>query len=105
MDATKRKRLEAKGWKQVTVKEFLNLTDADEEFIEVKVRVALAFAKRRADKRLTQHDVAKLVGSSQSRVARMEKADPSVSLDLLVHSFLAMGGTRVDLAKLLAARA
>jgi predicted XRE-type DNA-binding protein len=104
MDAAKRKRLEAKGWKEVTVGEFLDLTKADEEFVEVKVRLAMALVKRRKGQRLTQQDVADLVGSSQSRVARMERADPSVSLDLLVHAFLALGGTRTDLARLLAAK-
>ena len=58
MDAAKRKRLEAKGWKEVSVGQLLDLTKADEEFIEVKVRLALAMVKRRKGRRLTQQEVA-----------------------------------------------
>ena len=42
---------------------------------------------------------AHLVGSSQSRVAKMEAADASVSVDLLIRSLLKLGAARKDLAK------
>jgi predicted transcriptional regulator len=40
---------------------------------------------------LTQEQVAKRVGSSQSRVAKMEAGDPAVTMDLLVGSLLRLG--------------
>jgi hypothetical protein len=42
------------------------------------------------------------MGSSQSRVAKMEAGDPTVSLDLLVQGLLAAGATRREIADALA---
>jgi len=42
---------------------------------------------------------AKLIKSSQSRLAKMEGGDPSVSLDLLIRSLLALGASNRDLAR------
>src|SRR5581483_4278956 len=50
--------------------------------------------RRRAELGLSQAVVAKRLGSSQSRVAKMEAGDPSVSLDLLLRALLALGATR-----------
>jgi hypothetical protein len=41
---------------------------------------------------------------TQSRVAKMEAADPSVSIDLLVKALLELGATRAQVAKALARR-
>jgi hypothetical protein len=46
-----------------------------------------------------QVEVARMIHSSQSRVAKMEAGDPTASLDLLVKSLLAMGASRRDLAQ------
>lgn len=54
---------------------------------------------------MTQTQLAKRLESSQSRVAKMEAGDRSVSLDLLVRSLLAVGMTRRDLAKVIATSA
>ena len=43
----------------------------------------------------------KRLGSSQSRVAKMEAADPSVSLDLLVRGLLATGASPRDIGRVL----
>jgi DNA-binding XRE family transcriptional regulator len=96
MDAAKRKRLEARGWRVGDAQEFLGLSDAEAAFVDIKARVAMAFAERRREG-FTQIEAAKLIGSSQSRVAKMEKGDPSVSLDLLVRALLALGATAGDL--------
>jgi transcriptional regulator with XRE-family HTH domain len=47
--------------------------------------------------------MAQLLGSSQSRVAKIENGDTSVSLDLLIRSLLALGATRKELARMIAA--
>jgi transcriptional regulator with XRE-family HTH domain len=52
----------------------------------------------RDKKGLTQAELAKLTGSSQSRVAKMESGDPSVSIDRLVKSLLTLGATRKQIA-------
>jgi len=48
---------------------------------------------------LSQTELAKLLHPSQSRVAKMEGGDPSVSIDLLIRSLLALGASNRDLAR------
>lgn len=98
MDKVKRAKLEAAGWVVATPKEFLNLSDEDAAFVEVKVALAAALRARRIEQQLSQIEAAKRLHSSQSRVAKMEAADKSVSLDLLLKSFLKLGGTREMMA-------
>ena len=88
MREDKRKRLEAKGWKVGTTQEFLRLTAEETAYIDLKVRLATSLRERRKRRRLTQADLAKLLRSSQSRVAKIEAGDPSVSLDLLIRSLM-----------------
>ena len=56
---------------------------------------------RRKRRRLTQVQLAKLIKSSQSRVAKMERGDPAVSIDLLIRSHLALGASNRDLAEVI----
>ena len=74
MRATKRKRLEAKGWKVGGAKEFLALSDQEAEYIELKLKLAESLREKRRQRRLRQIDMAKLVKSGQSRVAKIEAA-------------------------------
>ncbi|MEX2376113.1 MAG: helix-turn-helix transcriptional regulator [Dehalococcoidia bacterium] len=98
MDTKTRKTLEAAGWTTGDTKDFLELTDAEAEFIEMKLALAQDLRARRLERHLNQTQVARIVGSSQSRVAKMEAADPSVSIDLLVKSLLKLGVARKELA-------
>ncbi len=101
MRADKRSRLEAKGWNVGTAEEFLGLTPEEAALVEIRLKLADGVRERRKQSRLTQTELAKRLGSSQSRVAKVETADESVSLDLLVRSFLALGATPSDLAEVL----
>ena len=85
------RRLEAAGARVTTVKEFLDLSEADMAFIEMKIALARKLRECREAAALTQEQVAKRVGSSQSRVAKMEAGDPAVTIDLLVGSLLRLG--------------
>jgi hypothetical protein len=102
MRETKKKKLEAKGWKVGSAEEFLELTAEEMAYLDLKLRFAESLRKRRQRRKLTQIDVARLISSSQSRVAKMEAGDPSVSLDLLVRSLLALGASKRELAKIIA---
>lgn len=102
MDASKRKRLKAAGWRIGTVSELLGLTKEDEEYIELKLRLTELVRASRKRKRISQLTLAKRLGSSQSRVAKLEAGDPSVSFDLLVRASLAIGATRKDMARAIA---
>lgn len=101
MRANKRKRLEAKGWKVGTTKEFLGLSREEDTYIELRLKLAEGLKARRVRSRLTQIDLARAVQSSQSRVAKMEAGDPSVSLDLLVRSLIALGTSSKELGRMI----
>ena len=101
MKAATRKKMEAAGWKTGSVSDFLGLTKEDEAFIDLKVALAKALQRERERQHMTQAQVAKLVSSSQPRVAFMEAGKPSVSIDLLIRTLLAMGHSLSDVARVI----
>jgi DNA-binding XRE family transcriptional regulator len=104
MDARKRKRLEKAGWSVANATEFLELTPEEAALVEMRVALSQSLRARRRAACLTQTTLAEQLGSSQSRVAKLEAADPSVSLDLLIRPLLAVGASRKDVATALARR-
>lgn len=82
MREQKRRRLEARGWKIGTTQEFLRLSDEEAAYVDLKGRLATGLRERRRRRSPTPADLAKRRQSSQSRIAKMEAGDPSVSLDL-----------------------
>ena len=104
MDAKKRKRLETAGWQVGDAADFLGLSAEEVALVETRLAVSGALRARRLASGLTQGALAKKLKSSQSRVAKLEAADPSVSLDLLLRAYFATGATKRDLAKLLITR-
>jgi predicted transcriptional regulator len=99
MKATKREALQRKGWKVGSVDQFLNLSAEEVAYIELKLALSESLRQRRTVEKLSQVEVARMIHSSQSRVAKMEAGDPTVSLDLLIKSLLALGASRRDLAQ------
>ena len=104
MREEKRRRLEAKGWKIGTAQEFLRLTAEEAAYVELKVRLAMGLREWRRRRNLTQAELAKRLQSSQSRIAKMEAGDPTVSLDLLIRSLLTLGASRRELSRIMSAR-
>src|SRR4051794_6190776 len=98
MDASKRRRLERAGWKLGSTSEFLGLTSVEQELLQMKLASSARLRKTRESGNLTRTDLARRIGSSQSRIANMEAGDPTVSLDLLVQGLLAPGATRRQIA-------
>jgi DNA-binding XRE family transcriptional regulator len=98
MKETKRKKLEAAGWKVGSTAEFLDLTTEEEELVAMKLSLAANVKSRRESLKMTQQELAKQIGSSQSRVAKIESADKSVSIDLLIRSLASLGATRREIA-------
>lgn len=99
MKAAKRKKLAAAGWKIGSAEDFLGLTPEEARFVEIKVGLSQTLRHLRERHGLTQGEVATRIGSSQSRIAKAEAADPSVSLDLLVRALIAIGASRREFAK------
>src|SRR5262245_35527194 len=86
MKSSKRKKLNAAGWKVADTREFLGLSDEEAALVEMKLALAGHLRQRRLSRRISQVELAEQLGSSQSRIAKMEAADASVSLDLLVRA-------------------
>ena len=101
MRKDKHRRLERAGWKIGDTADFLQLSDEERRFIETKLALAAGLRHLRERQGLTQTDVARRIGSSQSRVAKMEVADRTVSTDLLLRSLFRLGANRRDVARLL----
>jgi ribosome-binding protein aMBF1 (putative translation factor) len=103
MRESKRKKLEAKGWRVGSTKDLLGLSDQEVRYIELRLKLAQGLKSRRQAKGISQVNLAHTIKSSQSRVAKMEAGDPTVSIDLLVKSILALGASSRDLAAIIAA--
>lgn len=101
MKAAKFKKLQAAGWKVGTAREFLKLTEEEAMLVEFKLLLIDAVRQARRKRNLSQIDLAQRMRSSQSRVAKIEAGDPSVSLDLIMRAFFATGATRQELKQAL----
>lgn len=104
MQETKRKKLEVKGWRIGTPKDFLEMSDEEEAYVNLRLKLAEGLKERRQSRGITQVGLARTINSSQSRVAKMEAGDPTVSLDLLVKSLFALGASNRELAAIIARR-
>lgn len=102
MKSEKKKKLESTGWKIGDSIEFLNLTPEEAAYVELKVILSKKLQAARMKKKLTQIQLAQMIKSSQSRVAKMEAGDPSVSLDLLIRTLLLLGTSRKTLSQAIA---
>lgn len=92
MDAVKRSRLEAKGWKFGDAADFLELPEEERQLLEARLKLAMAVRREREKNRISQQELARLMATSQPRVVKIEQAAPDVSLDQLVRAYAAVGG-------------
>ena len=104
MKLSKQKKLEAAGWKIGSAADFLELSEAEEMLVNMKVALAKHVKAMRQEKKITQQQLAKLIGSSQSRVAKLETADRPVSMELLIRSLSSMGATRAQIGTIVGTR-
>lgn len=102
MNEAKKARLIKKGWKIGSVEEFLQLSPAEAAYVELKLKLSNNLRIRRKQNNLTQIQLAEMIHSSQSRIAKMETGDASISLDLLIRSLLALNTSHKDLANIIA---
>lgn len=102
MQKGKKKKLEAAGWKVGSAAEFLGLDEEEAAFVELKLTLSEELRELRTKSGLSQVQLAKRIGSSQSRVAKMEASDPTVSIDLLMKGLLATGATQKQIGRAIA---
>ncbi|MFO7652407.1 MAG: helix-turn-helix domain-containing protein [Candidatus Krumholzibacteriia bacterium] len=101
MDRAKKKKLESKGWASGDAGDFLGLSPEETRYIELKLALSASLKGERKKQGVTQAELAKLIRSSQSRVAKMEACDPTVTVDLLLKALLSLGVTRKQLCKII----
>ena len=99
MDKSKKEKLEKRGWKVGTVDDFLDLSPEESEYLELKINLSQNLRDWRKKSHLSQVQLAKLIQSSQSRVAKMEHGDPTVSIDLIIKTLISLGASKNELAK------
>lgn len=102
MDSKKRKRLEAQGWVTGDAADLFGLTPEEARLIDLKLALRASIKGERTRQGITQEELAKAMGSSQSRLAKIERGDPSVSVDLLLKALMALGMTNKQISKLFA---
>ena len=99
MKPSKRKQLQKSGWTVGDAADFLGLSEEEAAYVELKVRLAEKLRSLRQKKKVSQTELAKMLGSSQSRVAKMEGGDPTVSADLLLKGLIALGASSKQIAR------
>ena len=98
MHTNKRARLEAHGWRFGDATDLLALTPEEAALVETKLALSGSVRDRRMAQGLSQIELAKRLKSSQSRIAKVEAADPTVSADLMLRALFALGATPSDVA-------
>ena len=104
MEASKRRKLTRAGWRVGTASEFLKLSPEESALIEIRLRLSQALHQERTRRKLTQSALAHRLGSSQSRIAKMEAGDVTVSIDLLIRGLVALGVSPAGLARVIRTR-
>jgi len=102
MDEKKKKRLQEKGWVFGDAADFFGLTPEEARIIDLKLALRACLKEERTKQGLTQAELAKAMGTSQPRIARIERGDPSVSVDLLLKALMTLGMTNKQISRLIA---
>jgi ribosome-binding protein aMBF1 (putative translation factor) len=97
MRTDKLERLQADGWKVGSTEDFLQLNDEEARLVALRLSLINAVKTSRIKHKLSQMDLAQRMKSSQSRIAKIEAGDSSVSLDLIVRALIASGATTRDI--------
>lgn len=99
MNPEKLKRLKAAGWQAGSAADFLELNQEEAALVDLKLTLITAVKQTRLKKQLSQSDLAQRMKSSQSRVAKIEAGDASVSPDLIVKALFTIGATRQEIQR------
>lgn len=97
MKNDKLKRLKAAGWKIGNAEDFLQLSEEESKLVAIKWSLMCAVKKSRIKRNISQIDLAQRMKSSQSRIAKIEAGDSSISLDLILRALIATGATKRDI--------
>jgi len=99
MKQTKREKLANLGYRVTDTQAFLGLSDEEMALIDLKISLIEKLKEIRRYKKITQHQLARLIHSSQPRIAMLEQGRPDVSLDLICRALFALGVSRRELGR------
>jgi len=99
MNKRKRERLEARGWRAGSAEEFLGLTSEEAALVALRLSLCKLTRELRVERGLTQSALAECMDSSQSRVAKIESCDSSVSFDLVFRSLVCLQASSDDYSR------
>jgi len=87
-------------WTIGSLEEFLDLSEAEVRFIDLKIALGDAVREVRKAKRMSQTKLAARLETSQAQVARMERGRTSV--DGMLQALIALGETGQEIGAVLA---
>ncbi len=103
MKTAKKARLAGAGFRVGSAAELLKLSPNESAMVDMRLALAGAVRGRRTRLGFSQSELARRLGSSQSRVAKLEAGESNVSLDLLVRAMLATGAKSREVGQAIAA--
>lgn len=103
MKRAKREQLVKMGYKVADTQNFLGLSDEEIAVIDLKVSLIQKLREVRKAAGVTQRQLAKLMKSSQSRVAMLEGGSSDASLELLCKALFVLGVSSKELGKTISA--
>jgi len=101
MDKKRQQQLEEKGFQVGSTADFLDLSPEEEAYIDIRLDISNMVKAQRAKRGWTQQQLARAIGSSQSRIAKLEGGDPGISMDLMIKALLRLGTSKKQIGKLL----
>ena len=99
MNAAMKRRLKSAGWKVGNTGQFLGLSREEARLVEMKLTLSETLKRHRQRRRLTQGGLAERLGSSQSRIAKLEAGAPGTTLDLLFRALFVAGVSSNEIAR------
>ena len=101
MDKKRKQQREEKGFRVGSAADFLELTPEEEAYIDIRLDISNMVQSQRGKRGWTQDQLARAIGSSQSRIAKLEGGDPGISMDLMIKALLRLGTSKKQIGKLL----
>ncbi len=102
MKKSKKEKLQKLGYIVTDAQGYLGLSDEEMALIDLKIQLMHKLKAIREKAGVTQKELAKLMHTSQSRIAMLEGGSSDVSLDLVCKALFALGISKKQIAKAIA---
>jgi len=102
VDKKTKEKLKEQGWEFGGIKEFLELSDEEVQLVELRINLGRYLKEQRKKCGYTQNQLAKMIKSNQSRIAKMENGDNSVTIDALLKSLFYLKIPTKEISKVFA---